>query len=329
MAPRVWSPAQDGRSPPVSVTGARRRDVAVRALRHRLRLRDRRWLTFREVGERDGVPVMYCHGVPSSSAEWRLFGTAREIAALGIHLVAPDRPGIGGSTSQPRRSMAAWSVDVVELTQHLGWERFAVLGYSGGGPYALAIATRYPERVTALTTVSGSGRFDVPGTTSGIDPASLAFLSIARSRPWLADAASWMMGAAARLRPQQFLAQVRLSVPAADAMVLDDRSITRAFRRAVYEASFGSPHGARTEIALMTGAWGFDPADVRTHVRMWHGTADRNVPPAMARELAQRLQSRQLKWLEGEGHLSAAAVHARRILADLVVRARGNRETAA
>ena len=56
--------------------------------------------------------------------------------AAGVVAIAPDRPGYGLSTFQKARTLAGWSRDVAELAGHLGLDRFAVVGISGGGPHA-------------------------------------------------------------------------------------------------------------------------------------------------------------------------------------------------
>jgi pimeloyl-ACP methyl ester carboxylesterase len=288
-----------------------------------LHLDDGRRLGVRTWGDPAGIPVLYCHGSPSSSAEARLFGRSDQMARAGVRLIAPDRPGAGGSSFQRGRRISDWGRDVAELMDRLEVERFAVLGYSGGGPYALAIATEMADRLTAVTTVSGTGPFDVPGVTDDINPQSLGFMRMATSRPLASRAASWGMGLIAGLAPGRMVAQARAALPPPDAAAMDDPEIGAAFARMVHETTHGSARGAQHDTALMVSPWGFDPADVAVPVRMWHGTEDRNAPPAMARYLEATLPAATLTWLEGEGHVSAAANHAPEILADLAGRAGG------
>jgi pimeloyl-ACP methyl ester carboxylesterase len=296
--------------------------MSIASAPQRLRLPDGRFLGVRQIGDPHGIPVLYCHGAPSSSAEWRLFGTAEQIAAHGVRLIAPDRPGSGASSFQVGRRILHWSADAGSIMDRLGIGEFALLGYSGGGPYALACALRMQERLTAVVTVSGTGPFDAPGAVEGIAPDTWRFMQLSRSRPLVSRAVSWVMGVIARFAPDRMAAQARTSLPAADAAVLEQPDMARAFARLVYETTHGSPQGAQHDTALMVGPWGFEPAEVQQHVRIWHGTEDRNAPPAMARYLAESLPSAELAWLDGEGHLSAAANHGGAILDDLVQRVR-------
>jgi pimeloyl-ACP methyl ester carboxylesterase len=63
-----------------------------------------------------------------------------------VRVLCPDRPGIGRSDPHPERTIPGYANDVNTLVDAMGFERFAVLGYSGGGPYALACGAKLSER---------------------------------------------------------------------------------------------------------------------------------------------------------------------------------------
>ena len=275
-------------------------------------------MTFQQAGAREGAAVIYCHGTPSSGSEWQLFGTSRDIAESGLRIVAIDRPGSAGSSFQSNRRILDWPADVTEIVNHLRLDRFAVLGYSGGGPYALACALELGERLTAVTTVSGTAPFDVPGVTDGINSNSWRFMQLARTHPRASRAVSWMMRLVGRTTPSRMAALAARSLPKPDAAALGDPRLAAAFARLVSETT---PRGAQHDTDLMVSPWGFHPAAIKIPVAMWHGTEDRNSPPAMARWLAEGLADSDLHWLEGEGHVSGAARHGRSILTDLAQRA--------
>jgi hypothetical protein len=104
-----------------------------------IQLDDGRRLGYAEYGDPKGKPMLYCHGLPASRLEAAFCDTAAK--QLGIRIVAVDRPGYGLSDFQAQRLMSGWPDDVLQLTGILGIERFAVMGVSGGGPYALACAS--------------------------------------------------------------------------------------------------------------------------------------------------------------------------------------------
>ena len=85
-----------------------------------------------EYGSPRGLPIIHCHGTPSSRVEGDLIFNAAIAAELGVRIIVPDRPGMGRSDFQPGRRIVDWPDDVLELAAALGLDRFAVLGSSGG-----------------------------------------------------------------------------------------------------------------------------------------------------------------------------------------------------
>src|SRR3954452_9759734 len=106
----------------------------------KLTLRDGRLLAYQEYGRPGGMPVIYCHGIPSSRVEGDLTIDPTIVESVGARVIVPDRPGVGQSDPQEGRRIVDWPTDVSELASHLGASTFAVLGSSGGSPYALACA---------------------------------------------------------------------------------------------------------------------------------------------------------------------------------------------
>ena len=78
------------------------------------------------------MPIVRCHGAPSSRLEGALLEQAA--ADLGVRLIVPDRAGMGQSDFQRRRLIEHWPDDVRHLTAAVGLEKFVVLGVSGGAP---------------------------------------------------------------------------------------------------------------------------------------------------------------------------------------------------
>jgi len=112
-------------------------------------------------GDESGRPVLVHGGTPNS----RLLadGWLEDAERRGILLISYDRPGYGGSTPQPGRSVADCAVDVEAIARALGIERLAVWGYSGGGPHALACAALLPDLVTAVVTLASVAPYGAPG----------------------------------------------------------------------------------------------------------------------------------------------------------------------
>jgi pimeloyl-ACP methyl ester carboxylesterase len=127
-----------------------------------IELSDGRRLGYAEFGDPGGAPVIYFHGWPGARVEARLGDEAAK--GSGVRLIAIDRPGMGLSAFQPRRGFADWPDDVVEAAATLGLDRFALLGISGGGPYAAACAWK----LTGAGIVSSLAPFDVPGAVASM-----------------------------------------------------------------------------------------------------------------------------------------------------------------
>src|SRR5947209_5723448 len=105
-----------------------------------LTLRDGRHLAYAEYGDPQGSPVVFLHGWGDSRLTRH--PDDRGTAALGVRLLTVDRPGVGWSDFQRGRTLLDWPDDLAQLAGHLGVPRFAILGHSGGGPFALACARK-------------------------------------------------------------------------------------------------------------------------------------------------------------------------------------------
>src|SRR5262245_1967028 len=95
-----------------------------------------RKLAYTDIGDPNGACIFFFHGAPLSRLQ--LVSLDDRLAARGLRVVSPDRPGYGRSSPQPNRSTADWPADVAALADALAIRRFIVAGHSSGGPYAVA-----------------------------------------------------------------------------------------------------------------------------------------------------------------------------------------------
>ena len=279
-----------------------------------LRLATGRRLAYDEHGAAAGTPIFYFHGSPSTRLEWHLFCSEALTRKLTVRLIVPDRPGLGRSDFQPGRRISDWPADVIALADHLALARFAVLGYSGGGPYAAVCALKIPERLTHVGIVSGTGPFDEPGLLVAINPINLRFIQLARTNPWLSRLALRLMGRMVKYWPRRFATQAKAGFPAPDQVVLARPDFQRAFVAMIQEGLRAGPRGAQLDTALMASPWDFRPQDIRAAVHLWHGEADANAPLAMGRYMAATIPNSHASFYPGEGHLSLIAKHMEEIL---------------
>src|SRR6266540_2545000 len=120
-----------------------------------LRLADGRTLHVYDTapGDDGRLPVFWHHGTPNLGAPPEPLFEAGEW--LGIRWISFDRPGYGGSTVAPGRTMASVAHDLTTVADHLGVGTFALMGYSGGGSYALGSAAVLGGRVEAVAAFAG------------------------------------------------------------------------------------------------------------------------------------------------------------------------------
>jgi pimeloyl-ACP methyl ester carboxylesterase len=158
-------------------------------------LSDGRTLAFYEYGDKRGVPCIYIPGTPVSG----LAGAAYNDAALsaGVRWISVDKPGYGHSDFNPSGTLLSFCDDVTELANHLGLDRFAVAGESGGGPYALALAYRRADRLTVSLILAGMGPGRERWARKGMRPSNRLLLMAAQRASWLLrpmmKALAWMV----------------------------------------------------------------------------------------------------------------------------------------
>lgn len=277
-------------------------------------LPDGRRLGYEPFGDPDGVPVVYCHGTPGSRLGGRLLsGTAAE---RGVRLLAVDRPGMGLSTHDPERRIVDVAGDVAALADAAGADRFGVVGHSGGGPSALAIAARLPDRVTGVAIASGVPHPSVRGR-SGFGEAAAGLFA---ATPWLGRPPLSVVRWLAHDHPERLVALIRRTATPPDRDLLADADVRGTLAAAVREAFREGTRGPAVDAALLGDAdgWGFEPADVSVPVSLHHGSRDRTVAIEGVRRMGATLPGGTLRVDPGEGHLSTLVRNAGAVLAAAV-----------
>jgi pimeloyl-ACP methyl ester carboxylesterase len=286
-------------------------------LNQQIKLPDGRKLGFDEHGPPNGTPLFYFHGTPSSRIEFNQVRNEALLESLNIRVIAPDRPGIGLSSFQSGRHFLDWPSDVLSLADHLGFNRFGIVGYSGGGAYAAVCAFAIPERITRAGIVSGVGPFTEPKLVVAIPQENQRFLHLSNQKPWLSRLMIRMMGAMIRIAPGKVIANLMASLPEADRAIVNLPEVQQTFLAMVQEALRQGPLGPQHDTRLMVTAWDFKPREIQIPVYLWHGEEDRNAPIAMGRYMADAIPNSQAKFYSGEGHLSLFKKYAEEIFCTL------------
>ncbi|KAL2802993.1 Alpha/Beta hydrolase protein [Aspergillus granulosus] len=313
---RTWSrirlPLSNNAVPPVFTEATRTNQT--------LPLCDGRILGFAEYGSPTGFPVLYFHGFPSSRLEGSgVDGNARR---RGLRIISLDRPGYGLSTFKPNRRITDWPSDVKSLADHLRIPKFAVLGGSGGSPYALACAHALPhERLSAVGIFAGAAPWEagiqhispsrrILSWAAASSPKALGvlFSGVIGASRWAATTSPVTRWLDTWLEKQESLEKSELSTKQRREEVL----------AMAFEAFAQGPAATVQEASLLSHDWGLRLEDVAyNRIQIWHGEKDANVPVEMVKYMTERLPNADLCVYKGETHYTLSR-HIDEIFSELV-----------
>jgi pimeloyl-ACP methyl ester carboxylesterase len=241
-------------------------------------------------GAAERLAVFWHHGTPNlGTPPGPLFPVSDR---LGLRWVSYDRPGYGGSTRVPGRTLSSAAADAVRVADALGIARFAVMGHSGGGSYALACAALFPDRVRAVVSVAGIAPYGADGLDwfAGMSRSGQASLRAAAA----GRAAKEEHEASAAYDPEMFTPDDHAALEGAWSW----------FGGVVEQALRSGPGGLIDDDLSYVTPWGCDPAEVTAPVLLLHGERDRVVPSPHGEWLARRCPTAELRLSPGDGHIS-------------------------
>ena len=276
---------------------------------HELLTRDGRTLKVLERGDPAGRPVVVHHGMPNS----RILSDAdvASAQARGIRLISYDRPGYGGSTPHPGRSIASCADDVRDIAAALGIERLGTWGVSAGGPHALACAALLPDLVAGAAVLASGA----PWGAEGLDYfAGMGELNAQDTLQVLQDPA------AARRKCESDRVEI-LALSLEEVMEFM-RTLLAPVDRAVFTGETGrhlldslrtglapGPEGWWEDEVSELAPWGFELSAIRVPVLLLHGRHDRFVPFAHGEWLAAHIPGVEAILSDADGHLTLTANH--------------------
>lgn len=266
-----------------------------------VRTPDGRTLAVEESGDLAGRPVLVHTGTPNSR---HLYDpNIRDAAARGLRLISYDRPGYGGSSPQPGRTVADCAGDVRAICAELGIDRLATWGISGGGPHVLACAALLPDLVTAaLASLAPYG-------ADGLDYfAGMGQENVEDIRLFFADEA------AARAKTEKDREELLAAAPEDAAEAIE--SLLTPTDAAALRGELGEYLTSSAQDGLSAGSqgwwddnctirpWGFELSDITVPVLLLHGRQDMFVPFGHGEWLAAHIPGVEARLLADDGHLT-------------------------
>jgi pimeloyl-ACP methyl ester carboxylesterase len=265
-----------------------------------LHLPDGRRIGFAEYGDRRGLPVLALHGTPGSRFMFAL--TDEGARQRRLRVIAPERPGYGLSEDHRQDSLTEAAKDLEFLAGELKLTRFALIGVSGGGPFAVAAACAMPDRVALLALINPVG--PVAECRRRIHMSKLhrlIFIRLARSSV-VTGAFFGSLRALVQVAPGLAYRALMQRVPRSDRNVLAREEVRANLQAALREGLRPGVRGAIQDLRLYCAPWGLPIQDLDVRAVLWQGSDDTIVPAQAAYDLAETLPNCRLEIVQGCGH---------------------------
>lgn len=281
-----------------------------------VRTPDGRTLAYAQIGDYDGTPVFVLHGTPGSRLSGRHPDPAR-VADAGLLVITYDRPGNGRSTRHRGRDVVDCVADVTAIADALGIERFVVTGGSGGGPHALAVAARLPERVIRAACYVSAAPYDAPDLDwfDGMDAENVKEFgwALAGEETLVRELEKEAEEKLGQLDddPATWLGDFQLSE--ADQAVLSNQIVRERMRKSLREALATGVWGWADDDLAFVKPWGFEVEEIEVPVQVRYGATDVLVPAGHGRWLARHVPNADVIIDHEAGHLATPDEHLERL----------------
>jgi pimeloyl-ACP methyl ester carboxylesterase len=259
-----------------------------------------------QAGKPDGMPILVHHGTPGSRLlrpKW-----IEDAESQGIRLIGYDRPGYGGSTPSPDRTVANAAEDVAAIANALNLDRLAVWGISGGGPHALACAALQPDLVIAAASLASPAPYQADGLDwlAGMGESNVEeFGAALEGRDVLEQFVEAETPGMLSADPGTLLDALRSLLSPVDAEVLTG-DIVADLINTIIEGIKERRNGWVDDDIAFIKPWDFDLEQIQIPVLLLHGTQDRFVPYSHGEWLAKQIPGVDARILPDDGHITLA-----------------------
>jgi pimeloyl-ACP methyl ester carboxylesterase len=235
-------------------------------------------------------------------------------------MVSFSRAGYGDSTRKAGRTVADVAPDVAAVVDHLAADRFYTLGWSGGGPHALACAALLPERVIGAATVGSLAPYGADGLDWFADMSAenvVAFRAALAGEPTLQAFLEQVAPSFAAITADQVaqrLSRLMSDIDRAAISVEAGEWLAEVFRESVRNGIWGW----HDDELVFVRPWGFEVDAINVPVAIWQGAQDGNTPFGHGQWLASHVPGGHGHLLSEHGHLSLGVESFGAILDDLL-----------
>ena len=246
--------------------------------------------------------IVFHHGTPASASLWSQWFTYA--ADAGIRAISYSRAGYGTSDRDYGRSIVSVNKDIAEVLESKGIEKFVAIGWSGGGPHALA-NTLLDNNVGAIT-LAGVGAYGVDDldflegmAQENYDEFGASLQGEDVIQQWFIDNASVFKSAGGAEIREAFGGLISDT---------DKKSMAGLFAEVIAAAIRSglavSFDGWVDDDVAFTKPWGFDLSSINKPVKIWQGDQDFMVPHAHSHWLKKHISTAELTFIPGQGHVT-------------------------